>query len=145
MRTLYQPLMQDKSLFVDLVGVPVEFFEELFAAFYSEWIQQERTRLNAKMRLRRIGGGRKYTTSLKDRLLLVFLWKRYLLSTASLGELFDVHPSTASRYRSQMIACLDEVESFQTAVSFQQKINSIEELNRKFPRLRTLLEKVKSS
>lgn len=89
-------------------GVTVAEFEALWELM-PVWYLHEQRRLNQRQRQRAIGGGRRYTLSLRDRLLMTLMWLKLYLNTNVLGYLFGVDGSTASRGVRNLLPALREV------------------------------------
>jgi len=93
----YQKLCEKPRVFKSIVGLNIDEFEQLFQKFVPAWVEHEHKRLDRPDRKRAIGGGRKYTLKLKDRLIMVMFWLRLYLNTEAMGFFFDVNKSTVSR------------------------------------------------
>lgn len=102
----YEVLVKKPRVFKSVTGLDVDEFERLFQKFAPKWIEQEHERLNRPNRKRAIGGGRKYTLGLKDRLVMVLCWLRLYLNTEALGFFFGVDKSTASRNTRRLLKVL---------------------------------------
>jgi len=97
MKMSYQHISRKPRLFKSFFGVTVAEFDALYAKVLPVWSQQELERLSSRQRQRAVGGGRTYTLSLRDRLLLTLMWLKLYLNTDVLGFLFEVDGSTVSR------------------------------------------------
>ena len=102
----YEVLVQKPRVFKSVTGLEIDEFERLFQKFVPKWLEQEHERLHRPNRKRAIGGGRKYTLRLKDRLVMVLCWLRLYLNAEALGFFFGVDKSTASRNTRQQLKVL---------------------------------------
>jgi IS5 family transposase len=93
----YQKLVEKPKVFKSLTGLAVDEFERLFQKLVPAWSEHEYVRLDRPDRKRAIGGGRKYTLKLKNRLIMVMCWLRLYLNTEALGFFFGVDKATVSR------------------------------------------------
>ena len=93
----YQKLAEKPRVFKSITGLDIEEFERLFGKLVPVWVAEERKRLDRPGRKRAIGGGRKYTLKLRDRLVMVMCWLRLYLNTEAMGFFFGVDKATVSR------------------------------------------------
>jgi hypothetical protein len=93
----YQKLVEKPRVFKSITDLDIDEFERLFRKLIPAWAEQERERLDRPGRKRAIGGGRKYTLKLRDRLVMVMCWLRLYLNTEAMGFFFGVDKSTVSR------------------------------------------------
>jgi hypothetical protein len=93
----YQKLAEKPRVFKSITGLDIEEFERLFGKLVPVWVAEERKRLDRPGRKRAIGGGRKYTLKLRDRLIMVTCWLRLYLNTEAMGFFFGVDKATVSR------------------------------------------------
>ena len=93
----YQELAEKPRVFKSITGLDIEEFEQLFGKLVPVWVAEERKRLDRPGRKRAIGGGRKYTLKLRDRLIMVMCWLRLYLNTEAMGFFFGVDKATVSR------------------------------------------------
>lgn len=105
----YSVISRNPRLFKSFFGVTVAEFEALYQKLVPVWYLHEQRRLNQRQRQRAIGGGRRYTLSLRDRLLMTLMWLKLYLNTNVLGYLFGVDGSTASRDVRNLLPALREV------------------------------------
>ncbi len=114
MKMSYPGLRGNEKLFRSWSGLSVAEFDELYRRFEPAWTKAERERLQSRVRQRAIGGGDDYALDLDTRLLLVLVWLRHYLSGETLGDLFGVSQSTASRTINRLLPLLSALaaESF---------------------------------
>jgi IS5 family transposase len=93
----HQGLVRKPRVFKSITGLGIDEFEQLYQKLAPVWMEQEHHRLDRPGRKRAIGGGRKYSLSLKDRLVMVTCWLRLYLNTEAMGFFFGVDKSTVSR------------------------------------------------
>ena len=102
----YTRLQRKPHVFRSLTGTTVEKFDQLFdelARRYAETRAAGPTRRDRKPRRRRAGGGRPYTHSLQDRLLMTVLWLRLYPTLEVLGFWFGLDKSAVSRTVNELL------------------------------------------
>lgn len=111
----YFGLRRNPRAFQRLTGVTVEEFEQLYQDFEPAWVAAEEQRLQRPERKRAIGAGNAYKLDPQNQLLMVLVWLRLYLTTATLGYFFDISQSVASRNTRRVLKVLQEVsgEAFQ--------------------------------
>lgn len=105
----YHGLRRNPRVFKRITGITVEEFERLYADFEPAWIAAEQARLERAERQRAIGGGNNFKLDVETQLLLVLVWLRLYLTTATLGYFFGISQSAASRNTRRLLAILSEV------------------------------------
>ena len=105
----YEQLKKEPRALKSIAGVTTAEFEELCRKLVPAWTASEHKRLSRPNRQRAIGGGRRYTLELQERLLLTLVWLRLYLSTEALGFFFDIHKSTASRNTRRLLPVLRQL------------------------------------
>lgn len=93
----YYRIRRKPRLFKSFFGVTVAEFDTLYAQLLPVWSQLELQRLGQRQRQRAIGGGRTYSLSLRERLLMTLMWLKLYLNNDVLGYFFGVDAATASR------------------------------------------------
>jgi hypothetical protein len=93
----YTKLQRKPKHFQSFTGVTVAQFGEMMKALRPIYGEFEKERLERSARKRRIGGGRKFTLSLEDRLLVTLMYFRLYASYTLLGYLFDLDGSNVGR------------------------------------------------
>ena len=102
----YQELVKKPRAFKSITGLGVDEFEQLFEKLVPVWVEHEHHRLDRPDRKRAIGGGRKYTLRLRDRVVMVTCWLRLYLNTEAMGFFFGVDKSTVSRNCRRLLTVL---------------------------------------
>lgn len=93
-----------------VVGLSVEEFDQLVAAVRVCYPEHQRTRLSQRTRQRALGGGRRLSLELEERLLSTLLYYRLHLTGLLLSCLFELDESNLWRERNQrMVPVLLEV------------------------------------
>lgn len=104
---LTYPLLSCKpNVFRSLTGLTVAEFDALYpevAHRYTEARAAGPTRRDRKPRRRRLGAGRPYTHSLRDRLLMTVLWLRLYPTLELLGFWFGLDKSAVSRSVNELL------------------------------------------
>lgn len=93
----YEKLQRKPKHFQTFTGVTVVQFNEIMKALRPVYGSFEQARLLRPDRKRKIGGGRKFTLSLEDRLLVTLMYFRMYTSYTLLGYLFDLDGSNVGR------------------------------------------------
>jgi len=93
----YTKLQRKPKHFQSFTGVTVAQFAEILNALRPIYGEFEKERLQRPDRKRKIGGGRKFTLSLEDRLLVTLMYFRLYTSCTLLGYLFDLDGSNVGR------------------------------------------------
>jgi hypothetical protein len=93
----YEKLQRKPKHFQSFTGVTVAQFAEILNAIRPIYGEFEKERLERPDRKRKIGGGRKFTLSLEDRLLVTLMYFRLYTSYTLLGYLFDLDGSNVGR------------------------------------------------
>jgi CRP-like cAMP-binding protein len=100
----YSQLQSQPELFTALTGISVSEFERLLLTVEPAWREREQQRRQRPHRQRAEGGGRSYALDRQQQLLMTLMWLHLSLSTVTLGGLFGVDKSTASRNTRRMRA-----------------------------------------
>lgn len=106
----YSQLQSQPELFTALTGISVSEFERLLLTVEPAWREREQQRRQRPHRQRAEGGGRSYALDRQQQLLMTLMWLHLSLSTVTLGGLFGVDKSTASRNTRRMRATLLHLE-----------------------------------
>ena len=93
----YTKLQRKPKHFQSFTGVSVAQFAEILNALRPIYGEFEKERLDRPSRKRKIGGGRRFTLSLEDRLLVTLMYFRLYTSYTLLGYLFDLDGSNVGR------------------------------------------------
>lgn len=93
----YTKLQRKPKHFQSFTGVTVAQFAEILNALHPVYDEFEKERLQRPDRKRKLGGGRKFTLSLEDRLLVTLMYFRLYTSYTLLGYLFDLDGSNLGR------------------------------------------------
>ena len=93
----YKKLQRKPKQFQSFTGVTAAQFTEILNALRPVYSELEKKRLHRPGRKRKIGGGRKFTLSLEDRLLVTLMYFRLYTSYTLLGYLFDLDGSNVGR------------------------------------------------
>lgn len=93
----YEKLQRKPKHFQAFTGVSVAQFAEILNALRPVYAELEEERLTRPDRKRKIGGGRNFTLSLEDRLLVTLMYFRLYMSYALLGYLFNLDGTNVGR------------------------------------------------
>ena len=144
--------------FYRFTGMSVSEFDTLSAQVSAVYPSHRLDRLSRRDRQRSVGGGRRYSLSLEDRLLATLLYMRLYVTGALLSYLFDLHESNLCRERTQrmlpvlqevlpvpmqdhLLSSLEDKESVSSPPSCKRRkrISTLEELLRVHPELKELV------
>ena len=95
-------------VFKHLTGLTVAVFDELAAQVAPAVESAHRERLERPDRQRAVGGGDNFDLATTDQLLLTVIWLRQYPTNETLGFLFGVSDSTASRTRTRCLPVLEQ-------------------------------------
>ena len=134
-----------EALQYNFTGLSVEQFDDLCAAVYQELSVSKQSEL--KQRQRAIGGGRKSSLSVEDKVLVILMYYRLYLTQILLGYLFDLDDSNVSRLIAKLRPILIEVlpvpiqekTLFAIPEGSRKRIASLEELLEKHPEFEEVL------
>ena len=93
----YEKLQRKPKHFQSFTGVTLAQFSEMLQALRPIYGDLAVKRLEREDRKRKIGGGRKFSLSLEDRLLVTLMYFRLYTSYTLLGYLFDLDGSNIGR------------------------------------------------
>lgn len=97
----YKKLQRKPKHFQSFTGITVVQFDEIMKALRPVYVGFDHERLQRPDRKRKIGGGRKFSLSLEDRLLVTLMYFRLYTSYTLLGYLFDLDGSNVGRELNQ--------------------------------------------
>ena len=100
--------LRKHAVFGPLTGLTVAVFDALAAELVPVIEAVHRKGLERPDRKRAIGGGDNFDLSTTDQLLLTVVWLRQYPSNETLGFLFGVSDSTASRARTRCLPVLEK-------------------------------------
>ena len=100
-------LRKHPAVFKHLTGLTVAVFDELAAEVVPAVEAAHRESLDRPDRRRAVGGGDHFDLSTADQLLLTVTWLRQYPTNETLGFLFGVSDSTASRARTRCLPVLE--------------------------------------
>ena len=93
----YKKLQRKPKHFQAFTGMTVAQFDEILKALRPVYVEFEQERLMRPDRKRKIGGGRNFTLSLEDRLIITLMYFRLYVSYALLGYLFNLDGTNVGR------------------------------------------------
>jgi hypothetical protein len=93
----YKTLQRKPKQFQAFTGVTVAQFAEILRALRPVYAEFEQERLNRLDRKRKIGGGRNFSLTLEDRLMVTLMYFRLYVSYALLGYLFNLDGTNVGR------------------------------------------------
>lgn len=103
----YVHLTRNPRIFRTMTGLTVPQFDVLYADLRAPYIAAEQQRLARPERQRAIGGGKQFTLTARDQLLLAVVWVRRYPTDAVLGYLFGVSETITLRTRHRLVPLLE--------------------------------------
>jgi hypothetical protein len=100
-------LTQHPAVFRAMTGISVGEYRQIVQELASPYAVAEQQRLARPARRRAIGGGRRFTLSLADQVLLTIVWLRQYPTFAVLGYLFGLDDRPASRIVARLLPLLE--------------------------------------
>ncbi len=100
-------LTQYPTVFRALTGIGVAEYRQIVQELTGPYAAAEQQRLARPGRCRAIGGGRRFTLSLADQLLLTIIWLRQYPTFPVLGYLFGLDDRPASRIVARLLPLLE--------------------------------------
>jgi hypothetical protein len=104
----FDNLRKHPTVFRHLTGLTAAVFDELAAAVVPAVEAAHRAKLDRPDRQRAVGGGDDFDLSTADQVLLTVIWLRQYPTNETLGFLFGVSDSTASRARTRCLPALEK-------------------------------------
>lgn len=93
----YSKISMKPALFRSFTGLAVEEFNTLYGPIENKYSESEQKRLGREDRHRAIGGGRRFSLPLKERLLMLLVYYRLYVTYALAGFLFNLDQSNVCR------------------------------------------------
>lgn len=93
----YAEMVKKPEQFREITGIDVPEFDSLFRKIEEQYKATEAKRLSRSGRERRIGAGRPFKLSIRERLLMLLVYYRCRASYALLERVFDIDASTVCR------------------------------------------------
>jgi len=100
-------LTQHPTVFRALTGISVAEYRRIVAELAEPYAAAEQRRLARPARQRAIGGGRRFTLSLADQVLLTIIWLRQYPTFPVLGYLFGLDDRPAARTVARILPLLE--------------------------------------
>ena len=130
-------------------GLKDEQFARVLGAVEPVYADGEKERLSSEERQRAIGGGRRFTLSVADRLLMTLMYLRLYVTQSLLGYMFNLDDSNVNREINQrMLKVLKEVLptpmqeqllTVQTHAKKSKRISTLSELLEAYPEFKEVL------
>jgi hypothetical protein len=137
----YARLAKKPYDFRSFTGLDVSEFDSLYKRIEPEYEQAERERLSRPDRKRAVGGGGKFSLSVKDRLLMLLLYYRLYTTYTLAGYLFDLDQSNICRdihYIEPLVRkCVPIPKKIH---NLTRRLRTLEEVKEYFPELRAYID-----
>jgi hypothetical protein len=137
----YARLAKKPYDFRSFTGLDVSEFDSLYKRIEPEYEQAERERLSRPDKKRAVGGGRKFSLSVKDRLLMLLLYYRLYTAYTLAGYLFDLDQSNICRdihYIEPLVRkCVPIPKKIH---NLTRRLRTLEEVKEYFPELRAYID-----
>ena len=132
----YTKLARKPKQFQKFTGITVPQFDFLFSKIEKQYKITEIQRLSKRERVRKIGAGRAFKLSVKERILMLLIYYRCYTSYDLLEYLFGVDSSTVCRDIAKIEPAVKQCVPIPAKIyADSKKINSIEFLQELFPEL----------
>jgi len=132
----YTRLARKPKQFQKFTGITVPQFDFLFSKIEKQYQITEIQRLSKRERVRKIGAGRTFKLSVKERILMLLIYYRCYTSYDLLEYLFGVDSSTVCRDIAKIEPAVKQCVPIPAKIyADSKKINSIESLQELFPEL----------
>lgn len=136
-----EKLVKKPSLFLSFTGLSVDEFQSLVYQMEEVKSDYERKRLNRPNRQRAIGGGRKFTHQIPEKLLMLLMYYRLYLTQCFLGFMFDVDETTIGRNIEYLSPLFEKFLPLpEKIIPASTKLNTLAELLSWFPQLRVVID-----
>ena len=140
----YKTICTKPQIAVSLIGMSLPEFEQLYTEF--EHVHRARenslahTRRDKLRRRRAVGGGRKHTYTLRDRLLMTLFWLKAYTTYEALGSLYHLDKTTVQDNLNDVLDTLARMPTFNIERPQPEipKLRSMQEVMKAFPELRCL-------
>ena len=138
----YGKLSKRPLIFRSFSGLEVSEFDSLYAKVESKYDEYECERLSVrKDRKRKIGAGRRFKISLRDRLLMLLVYYRLYVTFTLCGYLFDVDQSTVFRDMRILEPLVKEcIPLPQKIYAATRRARTPEEVERYFPGFKAFID-----
>jgi len=129
-----------------LIGMTLPAFDALYAEFAVAHEQRlatlTHTRRTRQPRQRTVGAGRRYTYSLRDRLVMTLFWLRVYTTYAVTGFLFELDPTNVEDNIKDVLATLDSMTSFtyERPAAERGKLRSAQAVMAAFPDVHLVID-----
>ncbi len=132
----YTKLTRKPKQFQKFTGITVPQFDFLFSKIEKQYKITEIQRLSKRERVRKIGAGRTFKLSVKERILMLLIYYRCYTSYDLLEYLFGVDSSTVCRDIAKIEPAVKQCVPIPAKIyADSKKINSVESLQELFPEL----------
>lgn len=136
-----EKLSKKPALFLSFTGLNVAEFEKLEGRMAEAEMEYEKKRLNRRGRKRAVGGGRKFTYPLPERLLMLLMYYRVYVTYALLGFLFNADETTVLRDINKLISLFEAFLPLpKKIIPKREKSETFEELLKSYPDLRVVVD-----
>lgn len=141
----YEKLSPLPSAFKSLTGMSVEAFDQLFEAVVPAHHQRLRdtpTKRGGQPRKRAVGCGRRYTHSLRNRLLMALVWLRIYPTYEVLGFYFSLHKTNARQNVEEILETLLAMTAFgfERPSKERKKLSSLQAVMDAFPEVALVID-----
>lgn len=140
----YKRLAKKAELAKNVIGMTLAEFDELYKEFEKRYNQkkarQEYRKGGQKKRSRGVGGGRKHTYVLKERLLMTLFWLRVYITYSLLGFLYELNKTTIEDNLKDILETLETMSKFNLERPERKRLRTIEEVMDAYPEVRLVID-----
>jgi hypothetical protein len=142
----YERLRRHPEAASSLLGMSLAAFDELYKAFAPVHLERRNrasvTRRTGQVRARAVGGGRKATYELRERLLMTLFWLRVYPTYAVMGFFYDLDKTNIEDTLKDILASLEQMSSFtfERPQGKRSKLRSAQAVMDAFPDVRLVID-----
>jgi transposase len=137
----YDRLSKRPQHFRSFTGLEVEEFDSLYEKVRSGYDESEEKRLGRKDRKNKMGAGRPFSLSLRDRLVMLLVYYRLYTTSTLLGYLFDLDETNILRDIRYLEPAVRECLPLPKKVhQITRRLRTIEEVEKFFPGFKAFID-----
>jgi len=137
----YARLSKRPAIFRSFTGLEVSEFDSICVKVESRYDEFERQRLSKEDRKNKIGAGRPFKLSLKNRLLMLFMYYRLYVTSILAGFLFDLDQSNVLKDIRMIAPLVKECVPLPKKVYGRvRRVRTLEEVEEYFPGFKAMID-----
>ena len=137
----YDRLSRRPNTFRSFTGLELSEFDFVYEKVKAKYEEYERQRLSQKPRKNRVGAGRPFKLSLRDRLLMLFVYYRLYITSTLTSYLFDLNQSNVLKDIRKLEPLVREVMPIPERIyAATRRANTPEEVEKYFPDFKAFID-----